>query len=113
MKQYIRTTQNFDNETREWIDRDEWRDPNTLELLKASYQKWSFGVHALRRDIWVDMDWIVDETIKMFKGHASDNTKEFLKFISETQNYQEIIQRDIEKEFETLIQLDMIRVREK
>jgi hypothetical protein len=117
-KEYIRTTHNFDNETREWIGRDgrgqdkhkEWNDLDVIDSIPRS--KWSFGVHALSRDHWMGIEWIIDETIKMFKGHASDYTKEFEEFIKNTPNYRDIIKKDIEEELVYLVKIDMVRVKE-
>jgi hypothetical protein len=124
MKEYIRTTHNFDNETREWNyrgDRSEdkfkqWNDPEVrdkLDFRPIHPRQWSFGVHALRRDQWMGMNWIVDGTIGMYEGHASDATKEFLEFVKNNPNHREIIQQHIEEEFKLLVELDMVRVRER
>ena len=60
IKEYIRSTHIFDNDTREWIGRDEqgqdkWKEWNTREVAQMCSSpifptKWSFGVHALHRD---------------------------------------------------------------
>lgn len=120
MKEYIRTTHNFNNETREWEyrgDREgekfiEWNDSTVRDKLSFRQTKWSFGVHALKSDMWMSINWVVDETIEEYKGHASDRTEEFLEFIKTDTNYREIIQKDVEKELEYLIELDMVRGRD-
>jgi hypothetical protein len=59
------------------------------------------------------IEWIVDETIKEYKGDAAGNKTEFEKFINETLNYREIIKRDILEELDFLISIDMVRVNNK
>lgn len=114
MKEYIRTTHNFNNDTREWEYRKEndkkWESP---ELIYRKTPKWSFGVHALMDDKWMNMRWIIDETIKLHQDCAGVNTEKFDKFIQNTPNYRKIIKQCIEKELKILIKLDMVRVRNK
>jgi len=119
MKEYTRSTHTFNNETREWkyrgdIDEDKhdmWS-VTTNERIKKLGHLWSFGVHALERDSWRYMRSIIDNTISMYLGHASDDTEEFEKFVKNTPNHREIIKNDILKELEILIELDMVRVRD-
>jgi hypothetical protein len=123
MKEYIRATHNFDNITREWTYRgdrgqekfDEWSNPETRgkTVFKEEDTKWSLGVHALRRDEWMSMDWIIWETIRAFKGDAGGNYREFEKFLADNPDHQKIIQQHIENEFKILIPLDMVQVRER
>lgn len=127
MKEYIRTTHNFNNETREWEFRGDkgndkhgiWDYKNNDEKLKLLRKEtghlYSMGVHALERNYWMTIDQIVTETIKMYRGGAVDWSieKEFIKFVAENENYKEIIKSDILKELEYLIELDEVRVREK
>ena len=124
MKEYIRATHNFDNNTREWTYRGErggekfeqWNNPKLQDSLifrPITPRRWSFGVHALKRDQWMGTNWIIDETINMYTAHASDATEEFLEFIKNNPNHREIIQQHIEEEFKLLIELDMVRVRER
>lgn len=127
MKEYIRSTHNFDNNTREWEYRgDKGQDKygeigwsfggNGGNEYDERHRKlgsiWSFGVHALERDSWRYMRTIIDNTINMYKGHASDSTKEFEEFIKNNPNHRELIKKDILKELEILIELDMVRVRD-
>jgi|SRR5579862_454639 len=118
-KEYIRTTHNFNNETREWIFRgDRGQDKYgawDYERLRILGPIWSFGVHALKRDGWRRMDWIVEETIKMYLGGAACPSieKKFKEFINSTPDYKAIIEQHILKEFEILIKEDQVRVREK
>lgn len=123
-KEYIRTTENFSNETREWTFRgdrgqekfEEWNEPGlqwSLCTRPVEPKKWSLGVHALSRDHWMDMSWIIAKTCKMFYGDAAGNLREFEYWVKSTPNWREIMQKDIEEELEDLIKLDMVRVREK
>lgn len=122
-KEYIRATHNFDNKTREWTYRgdrgeekfEEWHTPEVLEgtCFKDKDTKWSLGVHALKRDQWMGIDWIIMETIDAFRGDAGDNYREFEQFMKNNPNYKEIIQQHIENELKFLIELDMVQVRER
>jgi hypothetical protein len=123
-KEYIRTTHNFDNDTREWTFRGdrgeekykEWNDPEVLKKItfRPSYPPfWSMGVHALKDDRWMGIEWIVDETIKMYKGGAYDRPDLFEKFIEENKDHREIIKEMVLEELEYLIKLDMVRERER
>jgi hypothetical protein len=124
MKEYIRSTHNFDNNTREWTYRgdrgqdkfDQWRDPNYFESLAwrpFSPKKWSLGVHALKRDTWMTMNWIIDETIGMYKGGADDHPEEFERFLRNHPNdHRDEIEQHILEEFKLLIELDMVRERD-
>jgi hypothetical protein len=124
MKEYIRATHVFDNKQREWIYRgdrgedkfDVWNSPEVtrnISFRPILPRQWSMGVHALQNDHWMGINWIVDETISMYKAHASDSTQEFLDFITNTPNHREIIRQHIEDELAYLIEMDMVRVREK
>lgn len=121
MKEYIRSTHNFDNNTREWEYRgdrgqdkygvDGWAfggDPRDKSLEGL----WTFGVHALERDGWRYMRTIIDNTIGMYNAHASDRTEEFKKFVKDNPNHRDIIKQHILKELEDLIAKDMVRVRD-
>jgi len=122
--EYIRSTHRFDNEIREWIYRgekgeDKFEEWNTREVFEKTIVRknkpfYSFGVHSLKSHMWMGLDWIVEETIKMFKGYPHDNnTKEFLKFIKETPNHREVIENHILEDLEILISLGMVMKREK
>lgn len=109
MNEYIRTTSNFNNETREWYvpshkDMNHWNelDKKTKEL---GHPLWSFGVHALENGSWRYMRSIIDNTIDLYTNGGADHLikKEFEEFVKNTPNYREIIKRDILKEFEILI----------
>jgi hypothetical protein len=123
MKEYIRTTHNFDNNTRRWVYRGErgmdkyelWNSPEIRDKCtwRDTYPFYSLGVHALKDYQWMGIEWIVDETIKEYKGDAAGNKTEFEKFINETLNYREIIKRDILEELDFLISIDMVRVNNK
>jgi len=122
-KEYIRATHNFDNKTREWTYRgdrgqekfEEWHkaEAEGLNIIPIEPRTWSIGVHALKRDQWMDIKWIVWETIREFKGDAGGNCEEFEQFMDDNPDHEEIIQQHIENDFKRLIELDMIRVRER
>jgi hypothetical protein len=124
-KEYIRATHNFDNNTREWTYRgdrgeekfEQWRDPalhEALTIRPISPKQWSLGVHALKRDMWMSMDWIVNETIGMYKGGADDNPQGFEQFLKDhPTDHRDIIEQHILEEFKLLIELDMVRERER
>src|ERR1035437_4119504 len=120
-KEYIRATHNFDNSSREWTYRgdrgqekfEEWRNAEMDGLNSKIESTWSLGVHALERDQWMDMQWIVHETIRGFRGDAGDNYREFEQFLKDNPNYKEIIQQHIENDFKLLVKLDMVQVRER
>lgn len=117
-KEYIRATHNFDNVTREWTYRgdrgqekfEEWCNAEMDGLVETT---WSLGVHALARDRWMDMKWIVWETIQEFKGDAGGNCREFKQFLKDNPNHEEIIQQHIENDFKFLVELDMVQMRER
>ena len=124
-KEYIRATHNFDNKTREWIYRgdrgqdkfEQWSNPEVTDKTCVKEingdTKWSLGVHGLRRDQWMNMDWIVRETIEAFRADAGGNWQECYKFLRENPNHKEIVQQHIENDFKLLIELDMVQVRER
>ena len=126
MKQYIRTTHNFNNETREWDFRgdrggDKQEDPNwrfggkDKPYKESDKYNWSMGPHTLKNDRWNYMRSIIDETINCYKNDAADgqgSSENFKKFCEENPNYREIIKQDILREFEYLISIDMVRVRD-
>lgn len=83
MKEYIRTTHNFNNTTRTWEYRgnkgedkyEVWNLPETREKIDkilfkplTTPRNWSIGVHALRLDRWMDMKWILWETTNLLRG---------------------------------------------
>lgn len=123
MKEYVRTTHNFSNETREWTYRGAMGQEKHEEWLKAEQdgfnfksiklEKWSLGLHILKLDMWMSMDWIVWETIEAYKGDAGGNCQEFEQFLKDNPNHKQIIQQQTEHELEALIKLDMVRVRER
>ena len=122
--EYIRATHRFDNVTREWIYRgdsgeDNFEEWNTPEVNKSTTFRpkekcpfYSFGVHALRRDQWMDISWIVDETINMYIGDAAGNTRKFKKWVESTPNHRDIIEKDVLEELEHLISIGMVIKRE-
>lgn len=126
MKEYIRTTHNFNNETREWEFRGDkgndkhgiWSfsisDEQIKRLEKENGHLYSMGVHALSRDYWMSIESIVNDTIKMYLTGAVDWSiqEEFELFMSKNLNYKEIVKSDILKELDILISLDEVRVRE-
>ena len=122
-KQYIRATHNFDNTTREWTYRgdrgqekfEEWRNAETCDKTPFTEEdtRWSLGVHVLKHDYWMDMKWIVWETIQTVKCDVGGNYREFEKFLIDTPNYDEIIRQHIENDFKILVPIDMVRVRER
>jgi hypothetical protein len=122
-KEYIRATHNFDNKTREWTYRgdrgqekfEEWNNPGTRDktVFKEEDTRWSLGVHALRHDQWMGMDWILWETKNAFKGDAGGNYREFEQFLKDNPDHDQIIQQHIENELKFLIELDMVQVRER
>jgi hypothetical protein len=120
-KEYIRSTHKFDNETREWIYRgdrgeDKYEEWNAVDVNHRVITKNinSFGVHALKRDQWMDMEWIIDETIRMYIGGASDRTREFRELMDDTpeKEFRDILRKDILEELEYLISIGMVMVRE-
>ena len=116
MKEYIRTTHNFSNETRKWVyrgDRGQEKHEAWDKVDCIDVPKYSFGVHALKDAYWMSFDWIVSETIKMFIDNAAGNCHEFGEWFKTTPNAREIIAKDVQKELEMLVELDMVRVRER
>lgn len=120
MKNWIRATHNFCNETREWIYRGDrgqdkhelWNSDEVRSKLETKMFKYSLGVHALRRDQWMSLDWIVDETIKAYLGGADDRPMEFEKFIQNTPDYIQIIKSDVLKQLKYLVSIGMVEERE-
>lgn len=119
--EYIRSTHRFDNETREWIYRgdrgeDKHEEWNTTEVReRTAFRKhpfYSFGVHALKSDQWMDIDWIINETIQMYNGDAAGNMSEFKRFIENTPSYKDIIKGDVLEELEYLISIGMVMEKE-
>jgi len=121
-KEYIRSTHYFDNKTRTWIyrgdrgqDRPDWNDPELITKVctrPCEPKNHSMGVHALRDHMWMDIKWIVSETLKMYYGGADGEPTKFKEWYKNTPNARELIQKDIEEELEMLIKLDMVQVRE-
>ena len=117
MKEYIRTTSDFNNETREWDDRFSYeyyrKMDEELEKLEGDYS-WSMGVHALHRDRWIYLRSIIDNTLDMWERGAGDYTGELeIKKLKENNpNYREIIKQHILKEFELLEKYGLIKVRD-
>lgn len=120
--EYIRATHRFDNLKREWVYRGDGGEEKFEEWISDEVQHKTickpadgsfhgFGVHALRDDQWMDVEWIVDETINMYKGCASDRTREFKKFIEEPNN-REILKNNILEELEYLVSIGMVMKRE-
>lgn len=115
MKEYIRTTHNFNNDTRKWEYRGDrgcekfetWKNIDICDDSRTT--QWSFGVHALKSDTWMSIGWIIDETISMFKGDAAGNIKDVELFIKNNPNYREIIQKDVEDELKFLVEIDQVR----
>ena len=122
--EYIRTTHRFDNLTREWIYRgdigeDKFEEWNTTEVnvtttfrLKEKCPFYSFGAHALRRDRWMDIELIIDQTINMYRGDAAGNTREFKKWTESTPNHRDIIKKDVLEELEYLVSIGMVMKKE-
>ena len=117
MKEYIRTTSDFNNETREWDDRFSYeyyrKMDEELEKLEGDYS-WSMGVHALHRDRWIYLRSIIDNTLDMWERGAGDYTGELeIKKLKENNpNYRAIIKQHILKEFELLEKYGLIKVRD-
>jgi len=123
--EYIRATHRFDNNTRTWIYRgdrgeDMFEKWNTTEVIIQTTSRpkdktpfYSFGAHALRNDMWMDLDWIVEETIKMYCGDAAGNSDEFKRFMENTPSHRDIIKKDVLDELEYLISIGMVMKREK
>jgi hypothetical protein len=116
MKEYIRTTHNFNNETREWDDRfsSEYFRKTSEEIGNLGGCYWSMGVHALEQDQWRYLRSIIDTTIDMWERGAANYTGELaIKELKENNpNYREIIKQDILKEFEILEKYGEIKVRD-
>ena len=111
MKEYIRTTHNFNNSSREWEYRrdkggDKYNDSDWMFPVIPPI-KWSLGVHALRSDRYSYLRTIIDETILYFSNDGQFKEK-FLK----TENIRDAVRKDILKELEILIKLDMVRAKE-
>lgn len=121
MKEYTRTTHNFNNETRMWEYRgdrggdkfDQWNSEEVRSKLQKLHSecKWSFGVHGLESGWWMSLSWIVESTIKDLENNATDYTDKFLELKKNDPNYKEIVALHIIREFEYLIELDMVRCR--
>lgn len=119
--EYIRSTHRFDNCLREWIYRGdrgedkhvEWNTPEIIQntVFRRRSPFYSFGVHALKDDRWMGMDWVVDETIKMYIEGASDRTLEFKEFMDTNPNYRDIVRRDVLEELEYLVSVGMVMKR--
>ena len=116
MKEYIRTTHDFNNETREWDFRfsSEHDQKRSDELRTLEGSSWSMGVHAMEQDQWRYLRSIIDTTIDMWERGAGDYTGELeIKKLKENNpNYREIIKQDILKEFEILEKYGEIKVRD-
>lgn len=117
MKEYIRTTHNFDNNSRTWIYRgsqgedkhEQWSSHEVCNRNTPFY--YSLGVHTLNSGWWMSLDWIVSETITAFDQGASDGTEEFKEFVKTNPDYRKIIEKDVIGELEYLVSIDMVRVR--
>lgn len=107
VKQYIRTTHNFDNETREWKYRPEVCD--FLAYTPQIHPFWSLGVHALELDSWQFLRQIVDFTVDYF---LKEDMAKFKEFMDHDSQYRQVVKEDILQELRYLIQKDMVRVRE-
>lgn len=120
-KYYIRTTHNFNNETREWEYRgckggDKYELWNSDEVReKTLFRKtpsYSFGVHGLESHQWMDLDWIVNNTIEDFLCDTAGNMNKFKEFMKENPDYRSVVEKDVLEELNYLISLDMVRVKE-
>lgn len=116
VKEYTRSTHYFNNSTREWVYRGdrgeekwkEWNENGISLKLCEDPPKWSLGVHGFTRDHgWVYLKNVIDNNINYY-SHDEQFDEEF-KLIP---NQREVVKKAILEEFETLIKLDMVRVRE-
>lgn len=121
MKEYIRSTHNFCNKTRTWIYRGDrgqdkyelWNSDEVKAKIETQMYKYSIGVHALKSEQWMSLDWIVDETIKAFRGGADDKPDAFELFIQNNVDYVQIIKSDILKELKYLVSIGMVEERDR
>lgn len=112
MKEYIRTTHNFNNKTREWEYRgDKDGDEHGQWCKDVSFPdtKWILNLHFLSKYHWTYLRTIIDNAISYY-----ENVKfvEFEALKKENPNYRRMLKNEILKQLEVLINLDMVRVRE-
>ncbi len=97
---YIRTTHNFNNETREWDYRDlpEWKEKSNI--IQETIQL-TLGVHGVERDIWEPLFRIVQ------------NNKDYIMQESNgawicPENFDELVEQELKR----LVKLDMVKCKQ-
>ena len=111
--EYRRATHDYDNEMGEWVYRGDKGMPKYAEwqeytLTHPKTPHYSLGVHAFRGDgRWEYLRDIIGNTVAYFQQESSE-----FRLINPVRQRQ-IVRAAILKEFETLIKLDMVRVRKR